>query len=260
MARLRPQSAVAALGQYQRWRSYFAELRDPTLAAHVENYLHAQNDVSSYIIRPLKLLWAMHYPAHRMTRAFVMAASLGLCRAFWLTTCPQCLVRSAHNSLLLPMAYCFGCQRQVTRTRSLPAEMVFAGRKAGLQEGIVNALKDSMPPERLICQHVKIAPRGFGILRPHAQSEQLDLNLDVKSIPFHRSIAIQLDGVSPEKVVICPMGWESAGLALKTGGALVVRNFHSSELLKASLVPLPDPDRIAEDDVLGLPEYLTLFS
>lgn len=258
MQRLRTTGTSCAIEQRQRWRSFFAELRDPAVAAQVEHFLHHAAAHHLRVVRPLTLAWAMRFPSDRVVRAFVLAASVGLCRALWLTVCPTCQQVNAQSQTLGSLAWCFGCQRHFRRCRSLPPELIFTSSREGLQQGGVDPLAAD-PLQRLIPVAVLIPAGGVGLLRPNAVSDQLDLRLQAGAPRWRRRLAILVSNQADARVMLCPRSWPLGGVVVQRGGAIVVRNTASRGVMRAILVPQPDPSRINEDDLALVPEYDELF-
>lgn len=258
MSRLRPRSAVDAWTRYHRARSFYAELRDPCMATHVERFLDQSSPQQLRLIRPFKLSWAVRYAPDRVVRAFLVAADVGLCRALWVIPCSRCQRRNVQAQILLPLAYCHQCREQLPRSGGQPAELIFTGLNSSLRAGLLSKRDDHVCPiyqTKAVC----ISAQGVGLLRPEPRTGQLEFSGSFQGVQFSRTLPVLLDALGPPRVTLCPRTYQAGGLVIQPHGVVVVRNASSDADLIAHTVPGPDPERIGEPDVVGLPEYAQLF-
>lgn len=263
--RVRAQGAASALIQSQRWRSFYGELKDPTVANLLDHHLTRSSPEELSFIRPLRLYWSKRYDRLRTARAFIIAAGNGLCRASWLVTCSLCLRRSVHACDLSDSMYCFGCRQAAKRSPLLPCELVFSTTKGILIDGLLRPDGDVETLEALCDTKYLIPKDSAGFMFARAVSRRLRLTtrqgLSADGPPFappdRYSVALEDDG--PDRVNLDATFYPGRSLLVRPGAPIVVRNASPDMPLLVNLSPCQDTTRICEATAMDVPEYADLF-
>lgn len=259
LSSLRTEGATGTFVRYERLRSFHAELSDPALAARVEREICLLQPCETRFLRPLTFSWAALMQPSRLANAFMLAANIGLCRPFWLTTCSNCLQRNVQAQFLLPLSMCWACNAPHPNALYPEPELVFAHPHVELGDGRLPTSWD--PIGEVVKTHrMSILPGSFGLLPSQSWAYRLVFTQLSRKLPFTRSIAVLPDPKGPERVHVCPEKYGQGGLVIRSEGQLVLRNPFSEALLRAELLPSENAARITPQDVLDSPEYQNLFS